>query len=107
MSWSRLVALVLIAVLLLGSSAPIPGWAQSAAPATGASASGGEVAAGFSNVLYVPGKAVICGVSGVLWLTIMVVTFGHSYDAAANFVNGGCGEKWVLHGEDFRPEASH
>jgi hypothetical protein len=107
MTRTRSVAIVLIAVFLLGSSVPNPAWAQKAPPATEASGSDGDVAAGFSNVFYIPGKAIFCGVSGFLWVTIMFFTFGHSYDAAAHLVSGGCGGKWVLHGEDFRPGTSH
>jgi hypothetical protein len=54
-------------------------------------------------VLYVPGKAIVCGVSGVLWVATMAVTLGALYDEAANFVKGGCGGRGVLTGEDIKP----
>ncbi len=102
MTWTRPFAIVLIAALLLWGAAPYPAWAQSAPPAKDGPGTGEEVAAGFSNVLYIPGKAIVCATSGVLWLTIMALTFGDSYNAAANFVKGGCGGKWVLSGEDIK-----
>ena len=100
MTWTRPFAIVLIAALLLWGPASYPVWAQSTPPAQDARGTDGGVAAGFANVLYVPGKAIICATSGVLWFTIMAVTFGHSYNAATNFVEGGCGGKWVLSGAD-------
>jgi hypothetical protein len=48
----------------------------------------------------VPGKAIVCTTSGVLWIAIMALTFGARYNEAANFVKGGCGGKWVLARED-------
>ena len=106
MTRTRPLAIVLIAAVLLCGPIPSPAWAQSAPPVKDSSGNNGDVAAGFSNVLYIPGKAIVCGMSGVLWLSIMLVTFGHSYDAAANFVSGGCGGKWVLQGGDMRGGSS-
>lgn len=45
---------------------------------------GKKVAAGFSNLFYVPGKAVVCVASGVLWTAVMTLTLRSKYNAAAN-----------------------
>ena len=104
MTWTRPIAIVLITSLLLWGPTAYPALAQSPPPAQEDSGEG--VAAGFSNVLYIPGKAIFCASSGVLWLTMMVFTLGHSYNAAANFVKGGCGGKWIVRGEDIKLEPS-
>ena len=62
---------------------------------------GATAAATASNIVYVPGKAIVCGTSGVLWFVAMLLTFGALYQESADFVKGGCGGRWVLTGEDF------
>ncbi|HEV2053822.1 MAG TPA: hypothetical protein VGV06_01465 [Methylomirabilota bacterium] len=57
---------------------------------------GDAVAAGFMNVVYVPGKAIIC-TAGVLTSTLlMLLTFGSSYRAARGVFLEGCGAPWAL-----------
>jgi len=58
--------------------------------------SGDAVAAGFMNVVYIPGKAIIC-TAGVLTSTVlMLLTFGSSYRAARGVFLEGCSAPWVL-----------
>lgn len=99
---SRWIAALLV-VLLIGTGAPTA-WAdersQSTEPTAGATA-----AAVVSDIFYVPGKAILCGASGALWIATMAVTFGTLYQEATDFVRGGCGGKWVLTGEDIKPAA--
>lgn len=102
MTWTRLCAIVLIATLSLYGPASNLAWAQSAPPAPQKPGAGEAVAAGFSNLFYIPGKAMVCGTTGLIWLSIMVLTFGHLYNDAAHFVRSGCTGKWVLSGEDMR-----
>jgi hypothetical protein len=99
MAWTKLLVTVLMAALLL---CPIssPAWAQGSQPAKDGAGTGEEVAAGLSNVFYVPGKAIVCTTSGILWVATMALTFGALYNEAANFVKAGCGGKWVLVKED-------
>jgi hypothetical protein len=101
---SRWIAALLV-VLLIGTGAPTA-WAdersQSTEPTAGATA-----AAVVSDIFYVPGKAIVCGASGVLWVATMAVTFGALYQEATDFVKGGCGGKWVLTGEDIKPAAQY
>jgi hypothetical protein len=57
---------------------------------------GDATAAGFLNVVYIPGKAIIC-TAGVLTSTVlMLLTFGSSYRAARGVFLEGCSAPWVL-----------
>ena len=57
---------------------------------------GDAVAAGFMNVVYVPGKAIVCTLGTVGTIGLLLVTFGFAYQAAANVFREGCGGDWVL-----------
>lgn len=57
---------------------------------------GDATAAGFLNVVYVPGKAIIC-TAGVLTSTlVMLLTFGSGYRAARGVFLEGCSAPWAL-----------
>ncbi|HEV8530791.1 MAG TPA: hypothetical protein VGT00_05210 [Methylomirabilota bacterium] len=58
--------------------------------------SGDAVAAGFLNVIYVPGKAIICATGTLTSVLVMLLTFGSAYRAATGVFNEGCGGDWVL-----------
>jgi len=61
--------------------------------------SGDATAAGFMNVVYVPGKAIIC-TAGVLTSTLLLLlTFGSAYRAARGVFQEGCSSPWVLTAE--------
>jgi len=57
---------------------------------------GDRVGAGFLNVVYVPGKAIMCSLGTLASAGIMLLTFGSAYDAAVGIFNEGCGGKWAL-----------
>ena len=57
---------------------------------------GDAVGAGMMNVVYVPGKAIICTLGVVATFGVLVVTFGSGYRAAKSVFNEGCGGDWVL-----------
>ncbi|MGH7361880.1 MAG: hypothetical protein ACREJI_09740 [Candidatus Methylomirabilales bacterium] len=60
---------------------------------------GDAAAAGFLNVVYVPGKAIIC-TAGVLTSTLlMLLTFGSAYGAARGVFLEGCSAPWALTAE--------
>ncbi len=60
---------------------------------------GDAIAAGFMNVVYVPGKAIVC-TAGVLTSTlVMLITFGSGYRAARGVFLEGCSSPWALTGE--------
>jgi hypothetical protein len=66
-------------------------------PITSKEPTGGDaVAAGFMNVVYVPGKAIVC-TAGVLTSTVvMLLTFGSGYRAARSVFLEGCSGPWAL-----------
>ncbi len=92
--------LLIASLLLLNGLLPPASWAQDNQRPPDKPTSGQEAAAGATNVLYVPGKAIGCVASAALWVVQMAVTLGGGYKDATNFVNGGCGGKWVVRGED-------
>ena len=96
----------LLVSLLIGTCAQ-QSWAQDTSKAREEPSAGATAAAVASDVFYVPGKAIVCGVSGVLWVATMALTFGTLYQEAADFVKGGCGGQWVLTGEDIKPAKSY
>jgi len=101
MSWNLFLAGLMVVVLLVAF--PLSTWASEPPSGDGSTGAGATAAAVVSDIVYVPGKAIVCGTSGVLWLVSMVVTLGALYRESANFVKGGCGGQWVLTGEDFGP----
>ena len=92
------VSLMLTAALLTGCAAHQP-----PAPANGrvpaADDEAGSVAA---NILYAPGRGLLCGASGLMAGVAMIVTFGQAYDSASELMHGGCSGPWVLGPRDIR-----
>jgi len=93
--------------LLFVSSLALQSHAEDTSQPGEAPGAGATAAAAVSDVFYVPGKAIVCGVSGVLWVATMAITFGTLYQEAADFVKGGCGGQWVLTGEDIKTTKSY
>ena len=98
---SRWIAALLI-LLLVGMGAPT-GWADETSRAKEPPSAGANAAAAIGDIFYVPGKAIVCTMSGALYIATMALTFGALYQEATDFVKGGCGGKWVLTGEDIKP----
>ena len=100
---TRVLSLLLTLALLTGFvTAPVV--AQPSAPdATTEPSDDAHVAAGFANVFYVPGKALTCAGSAVLWVAILAISFGTLYEDATHIAAGGCGGKWTVHGRDLQP----
>ena len=57
---------------------------------------GDKVGAGFLNVVYIPGKAILCGTGTLASAGLMLLTFGSAYHEAVSVFNEGCGGRWVL-----------
>jgi hypothetical protein len=57
---------------------------------------GDRVGAGFLNVAYVPGKAIVCGLGTVASVGVMIITLGSAYRAAVATFKEGCGGDWIL-----------
>jgi hypothetical protein len=93
--------------LLLIAACALPSRAADTPQTTDKPGAGATTAAAVSDVFYVPGKAVVCGASGVVWVATMAITLGTLYQEAADFVKGGCGGRWVLTGEDIKPAKSY
>jgi hypothetical protein len=63
-----------------------------------------DVGAGIANVFYVPGKGFLCALGGAVGILILIVSFGSQPKTAAFFAREGCGGKWLLTGDDIRPD---
>ena len=95
----KLIAMVL-AVALTVSYIPC-GWAEEdAKPAQSGPDGGSYAGAAVSDIIYVPGKASTCALSGILWFMAMTLTAGVCYKDCGNFVHEACTGKWVIKGED-------
>jgi hypothetical protein len=96
LSWVLLAALGIGAPLAPMAAAQMsmqPETVETPAPPPG---TGAKVGAGVLNVVYVPGKAIICGAGTIVAGGLMLLTFGSAYREAASFFNDGCGGSWVL-----------
>jgi len=111
MKRSKWVSVVVSTALLAGGSlAPLTANAQMQPPPPGTPpppppvfvsgpyqpTQGDRVGAGFLNVVYVPGKAIVCSLGAVASAGLMLLTFGSAYHASVDLFNEGCGGKWVL-----------
>lgn len=63
-----------------------------------------DVGAAVANVFYVPGKGVLCFLGGAVGVFVMIVSLGSQPKTAAYFAREGCGGKWILTGDDIRPD---
>ena len=63
-----------------------------------------NVGAGIANVFYIPGKGLLCGVGGAVGIFILIISIGSAPKPAAYFAREGCGGKWILTGDDLRPD---
>ncbi|HEU4439648.1 MAG TPA: hypothetical protein VFT36_10385 [Methylomirabilota bacterium] len=93
MNATRSIAAALILVLVV----------TGAGVASAEDTAGATAAAVVSDIFYVPGKAIVCGLSGLGYVIAMTLTFGFLYQESTDFVKGGCGGQWVLTGEDIKP----
>jgi hypothetical protein len=56
------------------------------------------------NTFLVPGRTITCVLGGAVGIVVLAMTFGSAYKAAADVANEGCGGKWVVTGDDLRPD---
>jgi hypothetical protein len=114
---TRVVSALLGALLLAGPLAPMAGAQQPAQPAPDpfqeslraeqeAERSRGAYDAGAVavNVFLVPGRAITCVLGGAVGVVALVATFGTGYRFASAAVHEGCGGKWLVTGDDLRPD---
>jgi hypothetical protein len=62
-----------------------------------------DVGAVAMNVVALPLKATTCVLGGAVGFSLLVLTFGSADRATANVVREGCGQKWIIRGNDIRP----
>jgi hypothetical protein len=118
-SCTRVVSALLVALLLAGTLTPIASAQQPTQPATpdlfqetlkaeqDAERNNGAYDAGAVavNVFLVPGRTITCVLGGVAGIVALAATFGTAYRAASAAVHEGCGGKWIVTGDDLRPDA--
>ena len=92
------VSLVLLGAVLAGCAAHRPP-AVADGRVPGSDDEAGSVAA---NIVYVPGRGLVCGGSGLLAGVAMLITLGQAYDAASELLHGGCSGPWLLGPSDIR-----
>jgi len=56
------------------------------------------------NVFLVPGRVITCVAGGIVGVTILAVSFGTGYRPASYMFHEGCGGKWIVKGDDLRPD---
>jgi len=102
----RVVSFMLVAALVAGCAAH-----RSAAPAAWDSpttadgrvlATDDEVGAIGANIWYAPGRALLCGGSGIMAGLLMTLTLGQSYESASELMHGGCSGPWIVRPVDIR-----
>jgi hypothetical protein len=65
-----------------------------------------EAGAVVTNVFLIPGRAITCALGASLGVAVLAITFGTGYKTAAGAFDEGCGGKWVVTGDDLKPEGS-
>jgi len=63
-----------------------------------------DVGAVIVNLVLVPGRAITCVLGGAVGLAVLGGTLGTGYRPASAAVHEGCGGKWLVSGDDLRPE---
>ena len=116
---TRVVSALLAALLLAGPLAPLAGAQQPAQPPApdlfqetlksqrDDERSKGNYDAGAVavNVFLVPGRAITCVLGGAAGLVALVATLGTASRAASAAGHEGCGGRWMVTGDDLRPDA--
>jgi hypothetical protein len=79
---------------------------KSEARAAGAKQGLYEAGAVVTNIFLIPGRLITCALGAGLGVAVLAVTFGSGYKTAAGAFDEGCGGKWVVTGDDLRPDGS-
>jgi hypothetical protein len=120
---TRVVSTLLVALLLGGPLASLAGAQQPVPPTTpsapdlfqetlkadyGTPRASGLYTAGavVTNIFLVPGRAITCALGGLIGVGVLGLTLGTGYRPASAVVHEGCGGKWVVTGDDLRPESA-
>jgi hypothetical protein len=63
-----------------------------------------ETGAVVTNVFLIPGRAITCALGAGVGIAVLAITFGTGYKTAASAFDEGCGGKWVVNGDDLKPD---
>jgi hypothetical protein len=63
-----------------------------------------ETGAVVTNVFLIPGRAITCALGAGVGIVVLAITFGTGYKTAAGAFDEGCGGKWVVSGDDLKPD---
>jgi len=117
-AWSRLISALLVTALLAGPLAPLTFAQQPAQPpapdlfqetlkadrGVPEHSKAYETGAVITNIFLVPGKAITCGLGGVVGVALLAATLGTAYKAASSVWHEGCGGRWTVTADDLRPD---
>jgi len=113
---ARLIAVwVVVALSLAGPLQPLALAQQVGSAETGQDPARSELPPARTTDLYdvgavaitaigIPLKGLICAVSGGLALALLLATLGSAHRATAGVIEEGCGQKWIVRGDDIRPD---
>lgn len=59
-----------------------------------------------TNFFLIPGRVITCTLGAGVGVAVLALTLGTGYKAAAATWDEGCGGKWVVTGDDLKPEGS-
>lgn len=79
---------------------------KSEARAAGAKQALYEAGAVVTNVFLIPGRAITCTLGAGLGVVVLALTFGTGYKTAAGAFDEGCGGKWIVTGDDLKPDGN-
>jgi hypothetical protein len=65
-----------------------------------------EAGAVVTNIFLIPGRAITCALGASLGVAVLALTFGTGYKTAAGAFDEGCGGKWVVTGDDLKPDGA-
>jgi hypothetical protein len=57
------------------------------------------------NIFLVPGRAITCAAGALVGVTILAISLGSGYRPASAMFHEGCGGKWIVKGDDLRPDS--
>jgi hypothetical protein len=60
----------------------------------------------FVSVFLFPGRIVTCAAGTVVGVGLLTVSLGTGYRAATGIFHEGCGGKWIVTGDDLRPDTA-
>lgn len=63
-----------------------------------------ETGAVVTNVFLIPGRAITCALGAGVGVVVLAITLGTGYKTAASAFDEGCGGKWVVNGDDLKPD---